>query len=185
VRAQAAELGIDPERIGLIGDSAGAHLSSLVALAGEEPLFSSDYRGDPHATVSPKVKTVVGFYGVYDMAAQWEHDLVTRPRDNIVEKFLGGAPMVNRKVFFDASPLSYVTVDKNTTRFLLLYGHEDDIANPKTQSERFLLALKQAGFFARTIVVPGAGHFWSVDPVDEGFGAYAGPKVLRFLEGAL
>jgi len=33
--------------------------------------------------------------------------------------------------------------------------------------------------------VPGAGHFWSVDPVDEGFGAYAGPKVLRFLEGAL
>src|SRR5438067_62049 len=96
------------------------------------------------------------------MAAQWEHALVTRTRDNIVEKFLGGAPMVNRKVYFDASPSSYVTVDKNTTRFLLLYGHEDDIADPKSQSERFLLALKQAGFFARTIVVPGAGHFWSV-----------------------
>ena len=97
----------------------------------------------------------------------------------------GGAPMVNRKVYFDASPISYVTVDKNGPRFLLLYGHEDDIADPKTQSERFLLALKQAGFFARAIVVPGAGHFWSVDAVDEGFGAYAGPKVLRFLEGAL
>ena len=53
VRAQAAELGVDPERIGLIGDSAGAHLSSLVALAGEEPLFSSEYRGDPHAAVPP------------------------------------------------------------------------------------------------------------------------------------
>ena len=185
VRAKAGELGIDPERIGMIGDSAGAHLSSLVALAGDEPLFSTEYRSDPHVTVSAKVKAVVGFYGVYDMAAQWEHDLVTRPRDNIVEKLLGGAPMVNRKVYFDASPMSYVTADKNTTRFLLLYGHEDDIADPKTQSERFLLALKQAGFFARTIVVPGAGHFWSVDPVDEGFGAYAGPKVLRFLEGAL
>ena len=83
---------------------------------------------------------------------------------------------------YDANPGE---PDRNTTRFLLLYGHEDDIADPKSQSERFLLALKQAGFFARTIVVPGAGHFWSVDPVDEGFGAYAGPKVLRFLEGAL
>jgi acetyl esterase/lipase len=185
VRAKASELGVDPDRIGMIGDSAGAHLSSLVALAGEEPLFSSEYRGDANAAVSPKVKAVIGFYGVYDMAAQWEHDLLTRPRDNIVEKLLGGAPMVNRKVYFDASPMSYVTVDKAGPRFLLMYGHEDDVADPKTQSERFLLALKQAGFFARTIVVPGAGHFWSVDPAEEGFGAYAGPKVLRFLEGAL
>ena len=39
VRAKAAELGVDPERIGMIGDSAGAHLRALVALAGEEPLY--------------------------------------------------------------------------------------------------------------------------------------------------
>ena len=47
VRANAGELGIDPERIGMAGDSAGAHLSALVALAGEEPSFSSEYRSDP------------------------------------------------------------------------------------------------------------------------------------------
>src|SRR6516165_9111032 len=47
VRAKAGELGIDPERIGMVGDSAGAHLSALVALAGEEPAFSSEYRSDP------------------------------------------------------------------------------------------------------------------------------------------
>ena len=110
---------------------------------------------------------MVGFYGVYDMVAQWQHDLVTRPRDNIVEKFLGGAPMVNRKVYFDASPISYATVDRNSTRFLLLYGNEDDIVDPKTQSIAFLNALKQAGFFARSIMMPGAGHFFVADPVDE------------------
>src|SRR6266481_1328443 len=59
VRAKAAELGVDPERIGMIGDSAGAHLSSLVALAGDEPLFSTDYKSDAQAGVSPKVRTVV------------------------------------------------------------------------------------------------------------------------------
>jgi len=186
IRAHAAEHGLDPDRIGLIGDSAGAHLSAMVALAGEEPLFAGDY-GDLQAATSCKVKAVIGFYGVYDMQAQWEHDQITRPRDQITEKFLGGPPMVSRKTFFEASPLSYATVDKNSTRFLLIYGHEDDICDPATQSERFLLALKQAGFYARTIVVPGAGHFWAVDPVEEpgSFGAYTAPKLLRFLDVAL
>jgi acetyl esterase/lipase len=187
VRDEAAEFGLDGDRIGLIGDSAGAHLAALVALAGKEPLFSSEYRGDRHAAISPEVKAVVGFYGVYDMLAQWEHDQITRPRDQIVEKLLDGPPMMSRKRYFEASPLSYVTTDKNSTRFLLIYGREDDIVDPTSQSERFLTALKQAGFFARTVVVPGAGHFWSADPVDEpgSFGAYAGPKILRFLEAAL
>src|SRR5436190_9950210 len=97
IRANAGELGIDPERIGMVGDSAGAHLSALVALAGEEPAFSSEYRSDAHVSVTAKVKAVIGFYGVYDMLAQWEHDLLARPRDNISEKFLGAAPHANRK----------------------------------------------------------------------------------------
>ena len=67
VRANAEALGLDPDRVGLIGDSAGAHLSALVALAGDEPLFSSQYRDDPYTATPANVKAVVGFYGVYDM----------------------------------------------------------------------------------------------------------------------
>jgi acetyl esterase/lipase len=186
VRAKAGELGIDPERIGMVGDSAGAHLSALVALAGEEPAFSSEYRSDPHASVSAKVKAVVGFYGVYDMLAQWEHDLLARPRDNISEKFLGAAPYTNRRIFFEASPISYATVDRNLTRFLLIHGDHDDIVDPGTQSMPFLAALKQAGFFVRTVVIPGAGHFFVTDPVeDTSFSGFAGPRVVRFLKDVL
>src|SRR5262249_18164903 len=141
---------------------------------------------DAYASVSPKVKAVVGVYGVYDMLAQWQHDQIARPRDQISEKFLGASPMINRKVFFEGSPISYATVDRNTTRFLLVHGTDDDIVDPATQSTAFLQALKQAGFFARTGVIPGAGHFFVTDPADDtSFRGLPGPKVLRLLAEGL
>jgi hypothetical protein len=54
---------------------------------------------------------------------------------------------------------------------------------PDTQSTAFFGVLKQAGFFAQTVVIAGAGHFFIVDPVDEtSFGGFAGPRALRFLK---
>ena len=180
IRDNSGRYGFDPKRIGLIGDSAGAHLSALVALAGNEPIFASGAAAGPIA-----VKAVVGFYGVYDTAAQWQHDLTVRPRDNITEKFLGAALHADRRVHFESSPISYATADRNTTRFLLVHGTEDDVVDGRTQSQAFALALKQAGFFVRTVVIPGAGHFFLTDPVDDtSHGGFAGPRVVRFLKDA-
>ncbi len=182
IRDNAGRYGLDPERIGLMGDLAGAHLSALVALAGNEPAFAP---GAGAAAEHIAAKVVVGFYGVYDTAAQWQHDLTVRPRDNITEKFLGAALYADRRVYFESSPISYATADKNTTRFLLLHGTEDDVVDAQTQSQAFALALKQAGFFVRTVVIPGAGHFFLTDPVDDtSHGGFAGPRVVRFLKDA-
>jgi acetyl esterase/lipase len=186
VRAKAAEHGLDPARVALAGASAGAHLASLVGIAGGEPQFSTQYRDDPNAAVAADVKAVISYYGVYDMQAQWTHDLTIRPVDSITEKFIGVPPTKDRRIYFEASPIAYATVDRNRTRFMLIHGKEDDIVDPK-QATDFLVLLKQAGFSANIALVPGAGHAFINEPQDESvsFSAQVAPRVLRFLKAAL
>ena len=62
---QSGSVKVDPKRIGCIGDSAGAHLAALVALAGDAPPFCTAYTSDPYAGSSTKVKVVVGVYGAF------------------------------------------------------------------------------------------------------------------------
>ena len=186
VRAKAADLGVDPDRIGLMGASAGAHLVALVGLAHEQ--FASEYRSDPHAATPANVKAVVAFYGIYDMVAQWQHDQISRPRDQITEKFLAASPAQNRRVYFESSPMSYATIGANRPRFLLIHGTEDDVVDPATQTQPFLIALRQAGIVANRLVVPGAPHGFAGDPFEEDSNGYVAttlPRLLRFLQAGL
>jgi acetyl esterase/lipase len=183
LRGSAGEFGIDPARIGLFGASAGAHLAALVALGGRTPHFANRYPQDRHAGVDNRVKALVGVYGVYDLVAMWEAYRANSPLDNNIENFLGASPMEDRALYFDASPISYATYANNHTAVLLAYGTEDDLVDRKAHSEAFLRVLKQAGFFARSCVVQGAGHYWVSDPLTE-TGSYNGffaPRLMRFL----
>jgi acetyl esterase/lipase len=183
VRGKASAFGIDPARIGLLGASAGAHLAALAALSGKK--FLCAYPHDPFAATDTSVKALIGVYGVYDMYAMWRSLQVQdgRNSDNKVEKFIGAPPMVNRQTYFDASPVSYATYANNAIGVLLATGTEDDLVDPKIQTEPFQLALKQAGFFVRPCIVLGAPHYWMNDPIEEpgGLSGFLAPRLMRFL----
>lgn len=183
IRGEAKALGIDPERIALFGASAGAQLSALAGLGTQSDQFIGAYPQDKHAAASAKVKAVIGVFGVYDMVAQWQSFNHQSPRDNGVELFLGAPPMDDRKLYFEASPLSYAITANNKVALLLSWGTEDDLVWVREQSEPFMLALKQAGFFVRSSVVQGAPHYWTGDPLDEpnSFSGFFAPRLRRFL----
>ena len=187
VRSEARKLGLDEGRLALMGDSSGAHLAALVALAGDLPIFKGTSPNDELDSFGTAVKACIPVYGIFDLAAQWQHDQAVRIDDHIVERFLGERLINDRRSYFEASPLSYVSALRKETAFLVGWGTDDDVVDPKTQSEAFVLALKQAGIFVRTVAVHPAPHYWVSDPLDEpgSFSAFFTARLLRFLETKL
>jgi acetyl esterase/lipase len=183
MRGCAKEFKLDPDRFALWGNSAGAQLAALVALAGDSPLFAGGYPQDPHAALSTGVKVLIGVYGIYDLIAQWRHAQIGTPDDNLVESYLGCSPMQDRRRYFDASPLSHAIIANNKIAVYLSWGTEDDVVDHRAQSVEFLLALKQAGFNVRTCVMHGAPHYWLSDPIEEPMShtGFLAPRLLRFL----
>ena len=187
VRASAGQFKVDPERIGLFGASAGAHLAALATLGGSSSIFKGAYPKDPHATVSTKVKALIGVYGVYDLADMWRRYQLQSPRENNIENFLGASPMDDPRLYFEASPINYATFANNQIGVFLSVGTEDDLVDRRAQTDAFLPRLKQANFFARTCIVQGAPHYWVGDPIEEAdsYPGFMAPRLMRFLKERL
>jgi acetyl esterase/lipase len=146
LRKNAARLQIDPDRIGVIGGSAGGHLSAMVTLT--TPADGLDPK-EPYGEFSCRVSCGVDLYGIADLPTY--HDA------SMLGKTFAEAPELYRL----ASPVTYVR--SNSPPILIIHGTADTTVNVK-QSELFGDVLKKAGADYQLILIPGAQHTFDLQP---------------------
>lgn len=147
LRASAPKYGIDPDRIGVAGSSAGGHLAELVATADQ----SAGLEGNGGwSNVSSKVQAAVSYYGVSDLTMPFPPDTV-----QVIVKFLRGTEKEKPELYRKASPIVYVS--KDDPPLLLVHGENDD-GVPFDQSVRMADAYRRTGPPVEFIAVKNAGH---------------------------
>jgi acetyl esterase/lipase len=146
VRFNATKWGIDKERLGVHGGSAGGHLSLVLGTASDA--------GDPNATEpfmreSNRVASVVAYFPPVDLRQMARGPVPAAPGQRF--------PALNfeREKAADYSPLVHVTRDDPPT--LLIHGDADELVNI-SHSQRMFKALQEAGVKSEFITLPGAAH---------------------------
>jgi len=146
MRANAERLHLDTKRIGVIGGSAGGHLSSMVGVTG--PSDGLDPAG-PHGEQSCAVSCVVNLYGPADFMEWKDVAALRKSRSEAPELY---------KAF---SVTTYL--DKNDPPFLIMHGTADTTV-PVSQSELLAKALTKAGVENTLEIIEGAPHTFHLQP---------------------
>ena len=175
LRANAGVYGIDPDKIGVLGDSAGGYLSQMVAVTGNEKQFD---KGD-NLQVTSAVQAAVTLYGIsdlrnigagFDEATQKVHESAAVTEALLINgvafrDFPGAAIQTTSDKALAASSLGHIK--KGLPPFLILHGTEDKLVSP-VQSDQLYQALKDSGNRVTYVKVEGAGHgdtVWFQKPI--------------------
>ncbi len=161
MRANADKYGVDPENIGIWGESAGGYLTAMVATTNGAKQFEEGENLDQ----SSDVKAAVDAYGLsdltkigadYDEDAANAHFTVISPDGQFIHGKNSGLTSLDKpEEVAKANPITYV--DKNDPPFLLFHGTNDMAVSP---SQTLLLhnALREKGVSSTRYVLDGAGH---------------------------
>jgi acetyl esterase/lipase len=177
VKQHAREAGVevDPQRVTLLGRSAGGHLALLAGYTAGDPSL-------PPSCPAPdtRVESVISFYGPTDLVWGYEHPANPRvyPSAQKLRAFLGGPPSTVPDAYQKCTIGNYVTA--RTPRTLLIQGNQDQFVSPV---HVHLLApkLTAAGVPHDVVIIPYGQH--GFDYVVGGLSnQIAETAVLRFLE---
>jgi len=150
LRAHAAEYGIDRNRIGVWGDSAGGQLASLLGTTNG----LKEYEGFEGITgVSSNVQAVCDWFGPSDFlqSSDW-----TGPGGNAVSQLFGGFVSLHSSNAILASPARQAG-RAPLVPFLIMHGAQDSTV-PVHQSQVLFDRLQMLGANARLVILPHTGH---------------------------
>ncbi len=136
------KFGVDVNRIGAYGYSAGGHLVSLLAT-----VSPSDSLNEPWAKGAPRLKAVV--------SGGTPADLTRWPNSNLVVNLIGAERDDAAEVWAAASPITHVSGDEPP--FFLYHGGFDRLVEPE-QAKDLQQALLAAGVHAELFIKPLHGH---------------------------
>ncbi len=156
-KEHAKEFNISPERIAILGRSAGAHLALLAAYSADDPRLPPSCQAKDQ---NEKVRAVVSFYAPTDLIFDYENTANQLVMDGpkAIADFVGGNPDESAEIrarLLLASPTSHVS--RNTPPTLLVHGGEDQLV--RLENMQILNAkLKENGVPHKTIFIPYAQH---------------------------
>lgn len=153
VHAHAEEYRIDPERIYLIGQSAGGQMVSLVATAGE----AGFPRVGGWAKARTDVRAVISVAATYELNGLSWGNLWT-PFDSAQGKPVAGVEEARRH----ASPITHVSP---TMKPLLIIHSDDDKSVPVQQANDMAAKVKAAGVQTRYVHFTDKGHMGITEDV--------------------
>jgi acetyl esterase/lipase len=160
LRAHAGDYGLNPDRIGAAGASAGGHLVALLGTTANHPELEGT-EGNPG--VSSAVQAVFDFFGPTDFLAMTTpvNHWPSADAQAVVADLLGGPVAQNPDKARQASPLYYVSAQ--SAPFYIVQGDQDPLV-PLPQSIALNDALQKAGVASTLYVVKGGGHGGFHDP---------------------
>jgi pectinesterase len=148
LRANAKEFGIDSDKIGAIGLSAGGHLTALLATShGVDELEGKG--GNP--VHSSRIQAAVPMGAQTDFLSERTRE-VSKERQ-IWKQFMSGSQQERPKAYRLASPLEHL--DKDDPPCLFVIGETDD---ESTRATKFRNRMEELGISSRIEVIEGAPH---------------------------